>query len=456
VVSRQEKLVKRLALALCGLLALQSLSFARARAAVLADSTTLESFRLENGLEVRVRNVPGAGSIAISLAYRAGSFLESASRPDLATVLAQLQFTAAVGDVPERTLAEMPSIRPLGWAVSANPHLAVLTEVGSMERLPGLVHEVAARARGVQLDDSCLAHTLAGVRRTLGERRFGKLEPALYERLHDLAAGEDEPQVLGRVRGTALAHLTRAEADSLLKRYYVASNAALSLAGDFGSLDVRALITREFGPIAPGHAQPDPPAEKLESRSLITVMSGVSGPVAAMGILAPALEDSLHPQFFLNTLLLGGWWNHRHADAGSGLTSHFQYALLDQPELARFDFELSSPPKDLAPVFGEWNGGMEEFAGLSMAGDLRSLYRSSLQWMLGGPLDRDQRRQVGDSPALLANVASSAATRALWKGDAFWERYRVRFESAHFGATSFREYLERPEHQVLIVLTPRP
>ena len=47
---------------------------------MLPDSTTVRAWRLENGLEVRVRDVPGAASVAIAMAYRAGTSIEPISR----------------------------------------------------------------------------------------------------------------------------------------------------------------------------------------------------------------------------------------------------------------------------------------------------------------------------------------------------------------------------------------
>ena len=81
------------------------------RAIALPDSTAAESWRLANGLEVRVRYVPGAVGVATTMAYRAGSAYEPAAREGLANLLAEIQFTAAAGDVPERTREEMDSLR---------------------------------------------------------------------------------------------------------------------------------------------------------------------------------------------------------------------------------------------------------------------------------------------------------------------------------------------------------
>ena len=447
----------RLRFALACLLALAPAVLARpAGAEMLEDSTTVEAWKLPNGLQVRVRQVPGARSVAISLAYRAGSCLEPAALPDLAPVLAQVQFTAPVGSIPERTLAEMSSVRPLGWGVTTNPRLSLLTEVAAPDRFVGVLHEVAMRARGVQVSDSCLAHVVAAVRRDAGERRFGRAQAALYERVRDAALGMGEAQALERSRGRAFARLTRARADSLLKTYYVASNASLALVGDFSHLDVRALIEREFGPVAPGSPQPDPPAEPLAAATRVSVLNSMPGPASVVGIIAPAIEDSLHPAFYLSTLILGSWWGREHKDSAGFLDSHFQYSLLDEPELARFDAEIPAEHSTVSDQVQMWGDAMNEYAQLAVTADVRTVLRASVRWLIGGPLTPAQVKQAANTPTFLSTLATTTATRALWKGDAFWAAYLERFESARFGSNSFLGWLTAPEHQAVVVLKPRP
>ena len=53
-------------------LALAALAAAPARALVLSASTVTDSWKLANGLEVRLRHVPPAAGVAIVVAYRAG------------------------------------------------------------------------------------------------------------------------------------------------------------------------------------------------------------------------------------------------------------------------------------------------------------------------------------------------------------------------------------------------
>ncbi|MBK7369815.1 MAG: insulinase family protein [Candidatus Eisenbacteria bacterium] len=127
------------------------LLFARpAAAGLLPDSTMFDGWKLANGLEVRARHVPGASGVAIVVAYRAGSSYEPPAREGMAQLLAELQFHAPAGDIPERSREEMASLRPLGWGVQVNERLATLTEIAAPDRFPGVLHQVATRMRGVK------------------------------------------------------------------------------------------------------------------------------------------------------------------------------------------------------------------------------------------------------------------------------------------------------------------
>jgi len=442
------------AIAFLSVLALGGAAHA-ASARALPDSTTVSAWRLPNGLEVRVRDVPGANAVAVTLGYRAGSFLDDPSTPGLASVLALVRFTAPVGDVPERSFAEMSSVRPLGWGVTTNARLSLLTEVGLPERFAGLLHEVARRAHGVQVTDSCLAHAVAFARRDAGQRRFGKPEPALYERVRDIAQGFDEQQVLDRASGKGLLRLTPARVDTLMSRYYGASNAVLVLVGDFGGVPLEQVVAREFGDIGAGTAQPDPPAPMLSPARRTTTLDSAPLSLGVVGILAPAIEDTTSAEFYLDALVTGGWWKHERSDSDSRLDSYFQYSIFDEPDMVRYDVELRAGPDDPNSMANAWNNQMDSYAELLVTSDVYNLVRETVGWMLGAPLGSAQRRQAATTPAFVSTIATTTASRALWKGDAFWDGFLHRFMSAHFANTTFRRYKQDPAHQVVLVLKPR-
>ena len=116
-----------------------------AAAQMRADSTVADAWKLANGLEVRTLHVPHAPGVSITLAFRAGSGYDPAGREGLAELLAELQFTSAAGDVPERTREEMASLRPLGWESRPGTRLVRFTEIATRTQLAGVLQQVAKR-----------------------------------------------------------------------------------------------------------------------------------------------------------------------------------------------------------------------------------------------------------------------------------------------------------------------
>lgn len=68
-------------------------------AVVLPDSTFVDGWRLDNGLEVRVRHIPGAAGVVITTAYRSGSLDDPAGREGLAELLSDLQYYSPAGQL---------------------------------------------------------------------------------------------------------------------------------------------------------------------------------------------------------------------------------------------------------------------------------------------------------------------------------------------------------------------
>ncbi|HTQ41874.1 MAG TPA: insulinase family protein [Polyangiaceae bacterium] len=428
-----------------------------ARAELRADSTMAEGWRLANGLEVRVRHVPGAAGVAITLAYRAGSLYEPAKHEGLARLLAEVQFTAPVGDVPERRREEMDSVRPMGWAVTTNEHLALLTEVASPSQFLGVLHEVAQRAHGVTLTDAALEHARATVRRQLGEGLMARPDLALYYRVAALARGRDDEALLREASGAGFADLTTAQVSAQLARLYVPANAALAVVGDFSNVDVRALIEHEFGGIAAGTARRDTVGAPLRPGSHTESLAGLKHPYGALGIIAPALDDSLAPLFFLTNNILRAWWNENYGPPVSPLTTLFQYSPFDDARLARFYYGApvgSSDPQVFRPTL---EGGLDTYSRSSMEKSEIDRIRADNAWLLGGDLPASLRRLSATNAAPLNLLAITTATRACWRGDAFWNRFRERYEKINnYSHYAFSNWILDPKHEVALLLTPRP
>jgi hypothetical protein len=183
----------------------------------------------------------------------------------------------------------------------------------------------------------------------------------------------------------------------------------------------------------------------------------IDAPIGAVGLLAPALTDSLHPSFYMAMLILGTRAKQVWGVALRPLTTRFQYGLLDEPELARFYPRLhpKSPggPEELRRAFDRMAGDLLE---MMVTPEIYAEYRHNLLWMLGGPMGRAVLASVRSDPAALNFLNVSIASRALWGSEEFWAEYRDRFgapDSPDF--LSWGEWLLDPAHRVRLLLVPQ-
>lgn len=433
-------------------LLLLAASITPAAALDLPDSTSIDRWRLANGLEVRTRHVPGAVGVAVAASFRAGRGTDPAGREGQAEVLAQLFFTAPAGEHPARTLADLPALRPLGWGLQVDPRLATLTEIGSRAQLPGILHELGARMRGVTLDEPALKAARAIVRRQFGESRLQRPELAMHHRLREVAEGITDEQLLAQ--GAALDKLTPREARAMLDKLYVPSNAALVLVGDLEGLEVQRMVESEFGAVPAGVASPEAPALTLTASSRLSTLAAVTKTTAGVGVFAPALEDSLHPAFYLGMMMFGAWCNDHWGKPAPPFTSRFQYAIFEEPELVRFYPPAAPGTASIQPLVDEFNLRVELFAQVSTTRLIMDQFRGNVSWILGGPLTPSILRRAASEGGALGTLATTTAARALFKGDAFWDAYLERFVSTTVAPSTFYALLNDPHHQVVVVFNP--
>jgi hypothetical protein len=427
-----------------------------ARPVLLPDSTTVDAWQLANGLKVRVRQVDGAPGASISLAYLAGTRALPDDRPGLARLLAELQFTAAAGEIPERTLDELAYLRPAGWDLRATDHVAVLTEVATRPQFPGVLLQVATRARGVQLSDSCLRNAVASVRRQMGQAVLGDPSLVLHFRLRGVAMGLDDAAQIDQATARDIGRLGRSDAAALLARYYVPANATLSLAGDFSGIDLHTVLAAQFGDIPAGAPATERPTPPLKAGTQTSRLPGLKAPLAAIGVLAPALEDTLHPTFYLAGLVMAGWWRDHEGAPRPPLGSSFRYYPLDEPDLLRY-FQASVPAGATpAQVFEEWRLSVEGLRADAIGRDMLESTRDNIGWLIGGPMSREVRTLARRSPGPITTMSVGAGIRATWKGDAFWNLYLHRFLTTTVAPQRLLPWYQDPAHVTTLLLLPRP
>lgn len=427
---------------------------APARSAPLPDSTLADAWRLDNGLEVRTRHIPGAKGVAVTLAFRAGSGYEPAGLEGLSELLAELEFMGAAGDVPERTRAEMASLRPLGWETRQGARLVRFTEIGTVAQLPGVLQQFAARLAGVKVTDEALKQALAQVRRDAGSRLFGDPADVLYWRAGAFAQGLNDEQLVRRASMPGLSKLGSKDIAARLHDWYQPGNASLALAGDLSGVDVHAVVGALFGKLPGGPALPDTVEVRLRGSKRTQPWKDLAAPVGVVAIAGPPLTDSLHAGFFLGMLVTGAGFNTSWGAPTPPLTARFQYSLLDEPELLRFYPPVRADATDPDLLAGAVYEQLQVVGGQMVTGGILSRVRKSVRWLLGAELPHEVLNRFRADPGEMGTLSSGMATRALWMGDAFWTGYLARFDRLALGQSNFYDWLADAKHQTVLLLTP--
>ncbi len=425
-----------------------------ARPAPLPDSTLSDTWRLDNGLEVRTRHVPRTKGIAVTLAFRAGYGYEPAGQEGLSELLAELEFMGAAGDVPERTRAEMASLRPLGWESRRGARLVRFTEIATVAQLPGVLQQFAARLAGVNVTDESLKQALTQVRRDAGSRLFGDPADVLYWRSSAQAQGLTDEQIVRRASMPGLTRLTSKELSARLHDWYQPGNASLALAGDLSGVDVHAMVGALFGKLPGGPALPDTVVVRLHGSKRTVPWKNLTAPVGVVAIEGLPLTDSLHAGFYLGMLVTGAGFNTSWGAPTPPLTARFQYALLDEPELLRFYPPVRTDATDPDLLSGSVYEQLQVVGGQMVTGAMLDRVRKSVRWLLGAELPPDVLNRLRSDPGALGTLSGGMATRALWMGDTFWTGYLSRFDHLALGHSNFYDWLAEAKHQTVLLLTP--
>ena len=429
---------------------------AAAEPRILPDSTVLDIWQLKNGLRVVVRHISTAPHVAMTVAWPTGSDADPAGLKGRAALLAELEMTGAAGDVPERTRAEMSEIRPAGWGAGVSPRVTQLTEIATLEQFPGALHQLAQRLRGVTVDDSVLKRALAAIHDDLRQERSPTSNAELYKATRDLARGGAYDPGAAEAGWKALAKLKQADAQALVQQTFPVSGAVLSLAGNVGNMNLPALIENEFGGIPAGTRPADPPAHRLSGgarRDL--VRPGMPRAAGGLAIVAPALEDSLHPWFYLATLFLGGYEQREDRSALAPLTTRFQYSLYDDPELVRFYPPVASGTAADSALDDPFNATVSRLGAMVIQRDSYEELLRGVAWLLGDPLPPEILMRANRDPGVLATLASNQAVRELWGGEPFWSEYRSQLHPDRMkDFYSWVSYFLDPKNRVEVLIRP--
>lgn len=440
-------------------LALASLVPAPARAGAgpdsLTDSTWVDRWTLKNGLEVTVRHIPRCKGVAVITAYRVGRNQDPKDRAGMADLLCEVLFTAAAGSTPERTREQMDNLRPLGWNLQVAPRFTLLSEVATVDQFPGVLTQVATRMRGVTVDDTILAQARRTTVRDLAERYIGSPERTLVNETRDLALGVTDEELIRRVSGRTLEGLTAREVGDRLRRLYVPANAVLALAGNLDGVDVRALVEKLFEGIPGGTTQPEPPAPRLIAARRAIRRAATSQPLGGVGIIAPAITDSLHPGFYLNSLVLGRFCEDAWGPAPPPLAQRFRYAVFADAQLAQFFPPVEPGETNPDQVGAAFQDLIRKLAVSQVARESFDEVRLNYRWVFGGELTPAFLQRVRQHSGTLHTLASTLAVRALWGSEEFWARYLARFDNPDTtDGVRLPEYFRSPDNLVQLLITP--
>jgi hypothetical protein len=429
----------------------------RAEPVMLSDSTYAERWTLPNGLDIATRRVPGAADVSVSWGYAHGLDDDPVEEPGLASLLAEVAFTAATAEAPDRTREEMESLRPHGWSLKVTRRQTLFSETAKPGQLAGVLHQISDRMRGVQVTRPVLDRARATVQRMLGERYFGAIDQMLAWQVREYARGLDKARIVALASAKDLDRETPASIEAGLGRFYTTANGVLVLAGDFADIDLHAVLSAEFGALPPGARPPASPPAPLDSVTRVIQRPEITHPVGVLALRAPALTDTLHPSFYLAMLILGGQAKLDWGRPDPPLTARFQYAMLDDPDFVRFYPALgphpAADPEVLSNAFDEmWNNLFD----MLILKDTYDEYSSGVMWLLGGPLQPPVREAVARDPAALNLLCTSIASRALWGSDAFWADYRGRFAPEGFRDIRYwKDWLADPRHRARLLAIPQ-
>jgi predicted Zn-dependent peptidase len=423
---------------------------------MLPDSTVQESWTLSNGLRVVTRTLPGARTFSVAVSYRAGRDDDPADRPGLAALLGEVMLTAPAGTFPARTRAELESLRPLGWSMEVGPHFSTFVEACTARQAPGILRQAAIRMRGVTVTEAALKPAVAAVKSQLAAESFGSLGDMLRHQIRALAAGGTTTSIAAAASGRALDRITVRDVQQALARDDMPANAVLAVAGDLGSFDFHALIEREFAVIPGGVTAPPHARVQLDTLSAVMVRSEAMAPLGVVGLIAPALSDSLYPSFFLSMLMLGTHVMQSWGPGPATLRSRFQFSVLDDPGLVRFYPPVEPGTRNPGLLGRTLQQTLDQLLSMTI---LRNTYEdlaAGVQWIVGGPMTEGVRRTMLGDPASLNLFTAGMATRAQWGDEEFWTTFRRRMNvRVAPGLGRWVEYIVAPEHQARLLILPR-
>jgi hypothetical protein len=420
-----------------------------------ADSATRVSWVLPNGTHVLAQHVPEARAISISVGYPGGSDQDPEQLPGRAALLAELQFMSTAGSVPERSRDELSSLRPAGADIHVGRCFTILTEVATAPQFPGVLQQVLSRMHGAQPDQATLTAALQTVSLLSQQHYRSTPDVALYNELTERASGVDDAGMARAISLEGIHKLTLADVTPLLASSFRPQDAVISVAGNLTGLDLHALLDHAFDGLPGGARRALPPIRPARAASALSKWPGLTRPVGTIGLIAPALDDTTHPAFFLVSLILGAKTGEIWGEALPPLSSQFQYSVLEDPDLVRLYPPLKGSGMGSDAMSFSFNHTLGQTDNLVVSDELVEKLRNGIGWLLGAPLTDKQLDRMRVNNTTLILCSTQMIERELRGGEKFWSAYRRRLAEA--GAPDLVFWLARmrnPKYQVQVLYLP--
>jgi predicted Zn-dependent peptidase len=227
-----------------------------------AQSFPVESFTLENGLQILLQPDRTVPSLCLAIVYRTGGKNERPGITGISHLFEHMMFNGSAKYPPK----QFDQILEAGGGYSnayTTEDMTLYYDEFNPELLVQVLDMEADRMRSLKIDSENLEQERGIVMEERRVRVENSPRRRLYEELKAVAfdAHPYGNPVLGWM--TDLEQISVADCQGYFQTYYAPNNAVLCLAGDFEPKAVRPLIEAAFNEI-PRQAQPTPVAESEE------------------------------------------------------------------------------------------------------------------------------------------------------------------------------------------------
>lgn len=272
---------------------------------------TLESFRLDNGLNVILARDTSVPVVAVNLWYHVGSANEEPGRTGFAHLFEHMMFQGSenIGDDGHFRLIEEAGGNLNGSTTSDRTNYYEVVPANFLERvlwqeadrmgflLPAMTQEKLDNQRSVVQNER---------RQNYDNAPYG----LAYETLLAAFYPPEHPYSWPTIGSLAdLQDASMEDVQAFFRRYYAPNNASLTIVGDFEPGRTKEWVERYFGgiPSGPPIVRPDPGPVTLSGETRVTLEDRVQLPRVTIAWATPAFFEPGDADLdFVGTILAGG------------------------------------------------------------------------------------------------------------------------------------------------------